>query len=208
MELYQVAKFKHYKLKCRWYGSQCNYNVLVILITLDYGSTRVTTQLIKAQAKRKWQSVESPRRGGGGRGRLRVPRLGWSGVWFFCSGILCLLIDPVKCVEVARWVASLPRPSPLKGLRPNKSARPRNTAMTTAAGGKKRPRSPSEDHHRAPRLQAGSERVVLSALVPGTLSFYNPRIVTILIEIITIGRQRRARPKKTGMRATADGTRW
>ncbi|CAG9565622.1 unnamed protein product [Danaus chrysippus] len=100
-----------------------------------------------------------PPGGGGGRGRLRVPRPGWSGVWFFCSGILCLLIDPVKCVEVARWVASPPRPAPLKGLRPNKSARPRNTAMTTAAGGKTRPRSPSVVHERARRLAASASPV-------------------------------------------------
>lgn len=42
-------------------------------------------------------------------GSVTCAPLGWSGVWFFCSGILCLLIDPVKCVEVARWVA---RPAP------------------------------------------------------------------------------------------------
>lgn len=43
-------------------------------------------------------------------------------------------------------VGGAPDPSPSKGVRPNKSARPRNTAVTTAATGKMRPQSPTEPH--------------------------------------------------------------
>lgn len=84
-------------------------------------------------------------------------------------------------------VGGAPGPHLPKGVRPNKSARSRNTAVTTAADAKTRPQSPGLE---APATDAAA-RGHAAAACPGPAA---KPMNGILIGIISIGKQRRARP--------------